>query len=62
LFHKDRFGTSGQTRLKHQEKRRKKPGFFVRGGRTFGKYPDFWKAGDFWKVQFPVFIAASITY
>jgi hypothetical protein len=50
------FGDRGQTRIKHQEKRRKTPGIFVYAGRTFGKYPDFWK------VQFPGFIPASITY
>jgi hypothetical protein len=43
LFHKDRLGGWGQTRVKQQEMRRKTPGIFVRAGRTFGKYPDFWK-------------------
>jgi hypothetical protein len=43
LFHKDMFEDRGQTRIKHQEKRRKTPGIFDRAGRTFGKYPDFWK-------------------
>jgi hypothetical protein len=56
LFHKDRLGGWGQTRIKHQEKRRKTTVIFVLAGRTFGK------SRDFPKVLFPGFIAATITY
>jgi len=49
----------GSNTIKKGEKHREflfMPAGLLESTRTFGKYPDFWK------VQFPGFISASITY
>ena len=58
LYIKDRLGARGQTRLKHQEKRRKTPEKKVESSSPLESYPTLGELPYPWRVTIPLESAA----